>query len=35
MTSAEAFLWDRVIDPSVFGHMMTIGVFAIWLPKPL
>ena len=26
---------DNVIDPSAFGHMMTIGVFAICEPKPL
>lgn len=35
MTSAGAFRCESVTDPSEFGHIMTIGVFAICAPKPL
>jgi len=35
MTSAEAFRWERVIVPSELGHMMTIGLPVISVPKPI
>lgn len=35
MTSDGAFRCESVTDPSEFGHIMTIGVFAICAPKPL
>lgn len=35
ITSEGAFRCDSVMVPSLFGHMMTMGVFAIVDPKPL
>ena len=35
MTSDGALRCERVIEPSEFGHIMTIGVFAICEPNPL
>lgn len=35
MTSAEAMRCESVMEPSELFHMMTIGVFAICVPKPL
>ena len=35
ITSPGALGCERVRLPSELGHMMTIGVFAIWVPNPL
>ena len=35
ITSAGAMRCESVTDPSELFHMMTIGVFAICVPKPL
>jgi len=35
ITLPEAMRWERVILSSEFGHIMTIGEFAIVLPNPL
>ena len=35
ITSDGALRWESVIDPFEFGHIMTIGVFAIVDPNPL
>ena len=35
MTSEDALRWERVTVPSLFIHMMTMGVLAICVPKPL
>lgn len=35
ITSAEAMRWERVMLSSEFGHIMTMGEFAIVLPNPL
>ena len=35
ITSPGALRCESVMLPSELGHMMTIGVFAIWVPNPL
>ena len=35
MTSWGAFRWESVMEPSEFGHIITMGEFAICWPKPL
>ena len=35
ITSADVLRWERVMEPSELGHIMTIGEFAIVLPNPL
>ena len=35
IVSPDAVLWERVIEPSEFAHMITICEFAMDVPKPL
>jgi hypothetical protein len=35
ITSDDAFRCDSVMLLSELGHIMTIGVFAIWVPNPM
>ena len=35
ITSDEACRWESVMEPSVLGQRITMGVLAIWPPKPL